>query len=137
MDSHPPTIPDYFLRSPLLGHNIKTQTTEVQEETLEECLPLLNGINDPTRSPFEFNDFGVPELRIHDHVDFLHENLAQFPAQFVGLDASRPWMVYWGLLSLHLLGEDVTILRDRYVLLLSSQQLQDHSTPCSSRCHPR
>ena len=109
----PVSVPDLFLRPPLLNNDLETQTTQAQVETLDECLPLLGAINNPTRSPFEFNDFGVPELRTEDHIDFLHQNLAQFPAQFVGIDASRPWMVYWALLSLHLLGQDVSVMQDR------------------------
>ena len=109
----PVSVSDLFLRPPLLNNDLETQTTQAQAETLHECLPLLGAINDPTRSPFEFNDFGVPELRTEDHIDFLHQNLAQFPSQFVGIDASRPWMVYWALLSLHLLGQDVSAMQDR------------------------
>ena len=105
----PVSVPVFFLRPPLLNNDLETQTSQAQAETLDECLPLLGAINDPTRSPFEFNDFGVPELRTEDHLDFLHQNLAQFPPQFVGIDASRPWMVYWALLSLHLLGQDVSV----------------------------
>lgn len=113
MDGQQAKIPWYFLRSPLLRHTVDTKTSEAQQQTIDECLPLLNGINDATRSPFDFNEFGIPQLETEDHVEFLHENLAQFPPQFVGLDASRPWMIYWALLSLHLLGEDVSIMRNR------------------------
>ena len=80
---------------------------------MNECLPLLNGIDDTSRSPFDFNEFGLPKLERRDHIGFLHENLAEFPAPFVGIDASRPWMVYWALLALHMLGEDVTLFRSR------------------------
>jgi len=33
----------------------------------------------------------------------------------VGVDSSRPWMVYWALMGLHLLGEDVVPFRSRYI----------------------
>ena len=110
-------VPDIFLRPPLLQDNETTQTSEVQRQTIEECLPLLGAVSDPSKNPFDFNEYGVPELNREDHVDFCHENLAQFPSQFVGLDASRPWLVYWGLLSLWFLGEDITSLRERYLNL--------------------
>jgi protein farnesyltransferase subunit beta len=109
-------VPDHFLRPPLLHDDEVTQTSEAQQETVEECLPLLGAFTDPARNPFDFNEYGVPELKREDHVDFCLENLAQFPAQFVGLDASRPWLVYWGSLSLHLLGEDITPMRQRYLI---------------------
>lgn len=106
-------VPNFFLRPPLLQDNDSTPTSEAQLDTIEECLPLLGAITDPTRNPFDFNEYGVPDLQREDHIDFCHQNLAQFPAPFVGLDASRPWLVYWSLLSLHLLGEDVSFMRQR------------------------
>lgn len=109
----PARVPQHFLRGPPLQDDLTTPTSEVQEKTLEECLPLLGAAGDATRNPFDFNEFGLPELRRDDHVDFLHENLSQFPARFVGLDASRPWLAYWGLMGLYLLGEDVTVMRRR------------------------
>jgi protein farnesyltransferase subunit beta len=113
VDANPSVVPALYLSPPLLRDDEVTKTTEAQDGTLNECLPLLNGISDPRRNPFDFNEFGVPELMREDHIDFLHENLSEFPAPFVGLDASRPWLVYWGLLSLHLLGEDVSIFNGR------------------------
>lgn len=106
-------VPGIFLRAPLLQDNEPTPTSEAQQETLDECLPLLGAVTDPSQNPFDFNEFGFPALNRDDHIDFCHENLAQFPAPFVGFDASRPWLVYWGLLSLYLLGEDVASLRQR------------------------
>jgi protein farnesyltransferase subunit beta len=112
-DSDNSVVPALFLNPPLLRDEEVTKTTEAQDGTLNECLPLLDGISDPRRNPFDFNEFGVPELMREDHIDFLHENLSEFPAPFVGLDASRPWLVYWGLLSLHLLDEDVSPFNGR------------------------
>ena len=109
----PSTMPDLFLHRPRLQDEELTLTSEAQRETVEECVPLLGAVTDPSRNPFDFNEYGVPELNRDDHIDFCHENLAQFPAPFVGLDASRPWLVYWGLLSLYLLGEDATSMRQR------------------------
>lgn len=106
-------VPEIFLRSPLLQDSESTPTSEAQRETIDECLPLLGGVTDPSRNPFDFNEYGFPNLNQDDHIAFCHENLAQFPAPFVGLDASRPWLVYWGLLSLYLLGEDINSLRQR------------------------
>lgn len=108
------SIPPYFRQPPVLIDELETSTSTLQAATVNECLPLLKAIEDPSRSPFDFNQFGVFSLQREDHVRFLHENLAQFPARFVGIDASRPWMVYWALAALHMLGEDVSSMRSRY-----------------------
>ncbi|EHY58694.1 CAAX farnesyltransferase (FTase) subunit beta [Exophiala dermatitidis] len=108
-------IPAYFLQPPALLDELETETSTLQANTVNECIPLLNAIEDPSRSPFDFNEFGLPTLQRERHIDFLHEHLQEFPAGFVGLDASRPWMVYWALLSLYMLGEDVAHFRSRVV----------------------
>ncbi|RMD44458.1 hypothetical protein DV735_g611, partial [Chaetothyriales sp. CBS 134920] len=107
------SIPAYYLNEPPLIDDLATKTSELQQETIDECLPLLQAALDLSQDPSDFNASGVPELRKSDHIAFLEGNLATFPARFVGLDASRPWMVYWALLGLHLLGEDVTQQRQR------------------------
>ena len=109
----PVHIPEYFLKPPPLVDELETETSQVQQETIAECLPLLAAVANPVNSPLDFNDYGVPSLKRESHVAFLEQNLARFPAQFVGLDASRPWMVYWGLVGLYLLGEDVSVKRER------------------------
>ena len=106
-------IPPYFRQQPPLLDSFESETSTVQAETVSDCLPLLNQVDDPSHSPFDFNEFGLPYLDKEKHVDFLHENLHEFPAPFVAIDASRPWMVYWALLGLHLLGEDVSTYRSR------------------------
>lgn len=78
---------------------------------MEACLPFLKGIASEQDGPF--NRFGVPRLNRDDHVDYLYDALEDYPAKFVGMDASRPWMVYWALTAMHLLGEDVTQFRER------------------------
>ena len=113
IDDLPVAIPDYFLKPTVLLDTLSTATSEVQQETVEECLPLLGAVADPSRNPLEFNEFGVPDLMKEYHAAFLEQNLSRFPSQFVGLDASRPWMIYWGLIGLYLLGEDITLKRHR------------------------
>ena len=107
-------IPSYCRQQPPLVDDLKTDTSTVQYDTIQECLPLLNKVNNASQNPLDFNEFGLPYLEKEKHVQFLQENLAEFPAFFVGIDASRPWMVYWALLGLYLLGEDVSLLRSRY-----------------------
>ncbi|RMZ82773.1 hypothetical protein DV738_g1494, partial [Chaetothyriales sp. CBS 135597] len=107
------SIPSYYLTEPPLIDDLTTKTSELQQDTIDECLPLLQAALDASQDPNDFNASGVPELRKSDHIAFLEDSLATFPARFVGLDASRPWMVYWALLGLHLLGEDVSQQRQR------------------------
>ena len=111
------SIPAHFYDPPALSDTLETNTSRQQEDTLEECLPLLKAFDDPKRSPFDFNEFGLPALEREDHIGFLLENLGEFPAPFVGLDASRPWMVYWALFALYLLGEETAIYRSRYYIV--------------------
>ncbi|RMZ83889.1 hypothetical protein DV737_g1440, partial [Chaetothyriales sp. CBS 132003] len=108
IEQMPVSIPAYYLNEPPLVDNLATETSDLQQKTIDECLPLLGAAFDASKDPGDFNAFGVPDLSKADHIAFLERNLATFPAHFVGLDASRPWMIYWALLGLHLLGEDVT-----------------------------
>lgn len=114
-NTNPPmfSIPSHFCEEPPLQDDIISATSEAQRETIEECLPLLTTAQDSGVNPLDFNEFGIPSLRSEDHIDFLRGNLSQFPARFVGLDASRPWLVYWALMGLKFLGEDVEPMRRR------------------------
>lgn len=80
----------------------------MQDETVRECLPLL------MEPGGDLNLFGVSQLGRAKHVQYLHKQVrGPLPAGFTPADASRPWMVYWALTGLYLLGEDVTVYRDR------------------------
>lgn len=107
------SIPAWFQKPAAIVDTLETETSRVQKATVNECIPLLGAVNDPSRNPFDFNEFGLPSLSREDHISFLQENLEEFPPSFVGLDASRPWMVYWALVGLYMLGEDVSSYRSR------------------------
>jgi protein farnesyltransferase subunit beta len=113
-DSHFP-VPQHFMRPPPIQDDLLTETSSAQRETVADCLPYLKGTADLSRSRFDFNEHGVPRLDRLEHVNFLHQSLEEFPAAFVAVDASRPWMVYWALMGLYLLGEDVSQYRNRLV----------------------
>jgi protein farnesyltransferase subunit beta len=104
-------IPALFTELPAVQDPLATETTDLQNETLEKCLPFLRGVHASQKGPF--NPRGVPALQREDHVAFLYDSLEDYPAAFAGLDASRPWMVYWALAALSLLGEDASNFRDR------------------------
>lgn len=42
-------------------------------------------------------------LRRDEHAAYIHRGLARLPAGFIGLDASRPWLLFWMAHSLALL----------------------------------
>lgn len=113
-------IPDLFLRPPLLRDALQTSTSEIQDETAELCLPFMSGGGEVGLS--HYNDFGVPRLDRARHIKFLKASLEALPGAFVGYDASRPWLLYWCLNGLAVLGEDVTPYRQRVVDTALSMQ---------------
>lgn len=108
-------IPSAFSAPPCIRDSLVTATSAAQDGNVEETLPFINATAEANRDPFEYNKYGVPRLDRLQHIDFLRDALGEHPAPFVGIDASRPWMVYWSLMGLHLLGEDVTDYRTRLV----------------------
>lgn len=80
---------------------------------MKECLPYLKGIDDPANDPFDYNEHGVRRLDREEHVEYLTSHISDYPAGYVGYDASRPWLMYWGLMGLYLLGKDITSYRNR------------------------
>lgn len=106
---------NYLTNPPLLRDLFATSSSNLQDATLAECLPLLNGLNDPSENPFDYDERGLRELDRESHIAFVEDKLATFPAPYVATDASRPWLIYWALTSLHFMGEDVTKYRHRVV----------------------
>lgn len=110
-EEEPVGIPTLFKNPPPIRDSLSTETSRLEDETVEKCLPFLRGIEPTQRGPF--NQFGVPALQRDAHVEYLYDSLEEYPSNFVGIDSSRPWMVYWALAGLSLLGEDVTKFRER------------------------
>lgn len=106
-----PGIPVLFTQPPPIRDPLVTETLDLQTETVDKCLPFLQAIHTTQRGPF--NALGVPALQRDEHVAYLYDSLEDYPAGFVAMDASRPWMIYWALAGLSLLGEDVTRFRER------------------------
>jgi hypothetical protein len=95
-----PSVPALFSSWPPIRDSRQTESSIVQDETIRECLPLLAKTNSLDR---------------WRHVAFIRHSLAgRLPSGFVAMDASRPWMVYWALTGLFLLGEDISEYRERY-----------------------
>lgn len=76
---------------------LETKTLADQRNTEELCLPLLAQSEDPTKFLF-FRD---------KHIAFLRKMLGNLSSAFISLDASRPWMVFWGVNGLALMGESL------------------------------
>ena len=88
---------------------LKTSSTEVQDEAFEAVLPFLEG----NPNDFPLNILGIPQLQKHLHVKFLKKALGDYPAPYVMMDPSRPWLVYWSLQGLSALGHDISEFRER------------------------
>ena len=113
MDDSPegPNVPALFRTFLPIRDLLSTETSFAQDETIKECLHFLTGQG--TRSLFDYNIHGIPSLERDKHIEYLHERLGELPAGFVAFDAARPWLIYWTLTGLCLLGEDVDHYRSR------------------------
>lgn len=80
----------------LLKDDLVTATSEAQEETKLKVLSAYK--------------IGVKELNRQRHIRFLRQMLQDLPAGFQKLDASKPWIIYWNINALALLGDDITDL---------------------------
>ncbi|KAI9876552.1 MAG: CAAX farnesyltransferase (FTase) subunit beta [Pleopsidium flavum] len=120
-----PPVPELFTTLPPIRDFLNTDSSRQQDCTIQECLPYLSGTENPKRSPFEFNAHGLPRLEREKHIAYLRGSLGQLPAGYVVADASRPWMLYWALTGLYLLGEDVSQYRNQVILTLTPMQNAD------------
>ncbi|KAJ6171393.1 hypothetical protein N7470_000460, partial [Penicillium chermesinum] len=113
-------IPELFTQPPSVQDPLATESSDLQSATIEKCLPFLKGIQSSQQGPF--NAHGVPALQRDDHIAYLYDSLEDYPSGFVILDASRPWMSYWGLAGLFMIGEDPTRFRSRLLQTLRPAQ---------------
>lgn len=102
-------IPSLFMEGLILRDTLETGSSDLQDQTIEECLPFLNG----SEFKGEVNQHGIPALNRQRHIRFLHKQLGDLPPGFVAADASRPWIFYWCLSALMLFGEDVSVYKER------------------------
>ncbi|CAI7606847.1 unnamed protein product [Penicillium bialowiezense] len=114
-----PGIPAIFTQPPAIIDPLVTETTDLQNATREKCLPFLAGSHS---SQSDHNEHGVPALKRDLHVTYLYDSLEDYPPGFVAMDASRPWMVYWGLAGFAMLGEDTSQFRERVIATLRPMQ---------------
>lgn len=110
-------IPALFTSAPPIRDALTTQTSESQDETVKVCLPFLSGQEPGTR-----NDYGIPHLSRDRHIKFLQTQLGELPGAFKAMDPGRPWIFYWCLAALTLLGEDVVSYRERLIATVRPMQ---------------
>ncbi len=102
-----------LLEEELKDDEFVTETSEEEAQTLASVLELL-------LCPEKDLD-----LRRGTHADYLEGPLGDgLPAGFGTLDASRPWLLYWLLHSLDLLGQSL------------SQTLVARCVPCANCASP-
>lgn len=102
-----PHVPPLFTAPPPIADPLATPSSTLQDATVKEVLPYLCG----AAGRLDYNARGVPRLSREKHAAFLRRNLGTLPAPYIGADASRPWILYWCLAGLALLGEDVGAYR--------------------------
>jgi hypothetical protein len=111
-----PQIPDLFTRGPEIRDRLETKSSREQDKTAAEALSSLTGTAQAPDPSFEPNSYGIPRLNRERHISFLHKQLGSLPAGAVFADASRPWLLYWSLMGLSVLGEDISQYKERSVL---------------------
>ncbi|KAJ3467306.1 hypothetical protein MRS44_004870 [Fusarium solani] len=115
-----PSIPQIFTSEPLIRDDLFTESSRVQDATVDECLPFLKA-----QEHSSCNSHGLPHLDRRRHVNFLHKQLGKLPGGFMSADPSRPWIFYWCLAALSLLGEDVSSYRQSLVDTVRPMQNPD------------
>lgn len=116
-----PLVPDLFTTKPPIKDSLVTDTSVSQDSVENNCSAFLAG----TRESISVNRHGVPSLSRERHIRFLEKNLGNLPAMFQAADASRPWIFYWCLNGLVLLGADVSKYRDG--LVETARSIQNES----------
>lgn len=117
-------IPSLFTSPPAVRDPLVTTTSLAQDNTVNECLPFLRG-EAGEHALRTLNASGVPRLDRQRHARFLRKSLGALPVGFVGADASRPWILYWCVVALALMGEDVSEYRAPLAATAASMQNLD------------
>ena len=111
-----------LLKEELQVEGLITCTSVEQKSTENSCLRLFERA---TTNIDELDDF--PVLNRQKTVAFLKKGLQDLSEGYECLDASRPWLVYWIVHSLELLGEMENIsdeLKSSIVQFLANCQVE-------------
>ena len=95
-------------QTPLPSNSHPSATLEEQQQT-EQLLSELLALTAPPLGPDQQQSQGSTavtgtQLRKGEHVQYACSTLYRLPAPYVSLDASRPWLLFWTMHSLDLLG---------------------------------
>lgn len=104
-------VPSLFLSHPPIKDALVTESTVRQDDVVDQCLPCMTSSD---RAPSRLNSHSIPKLERQKHIRFLEGAINN--ARFTQFDASRPWVVYWSLTGLSLLGKDVEVYRERWCI---------------------
>ncbi|EFP81462.2 uncharacterized protein PGTG_07083, partial [Puccinia graminis f. sp. tritici CRL 75-36-700-3] len=118
-------------RYPLLPtpfDNLKTATSQNQLSTESDIIKYLEPFAsfNPQNSSKESRSIDSVKLASSSHITYLYPKIFELPGQWIALDASRTWIMYWVLGSLSML--DVKIKpdeRDRAIQTILSFQHPD------------
>ena len=110
-------VPQLFTSLPPIRDALVTDTSLSQDRTARDCLPLHAGTS---RSLFDLNPQGIPRLNREAHINFLNEAIQN--AIHIPYDALRPWIIYWTLTGLSVLGENLERWRNRVLETFSPMQ---------------
>ena len=124
------SVPTLFTSVNPIRDLLQTESSNVLDFTVQDCLPFLAGTDESCAFLGQRNAHGLPRLQRKEHIAHLHKSLGHLPSALVVADASRPWMLYWALSGLCLLGQDVSPYRERCVLI-------SHSRTDLEQCPPR
>jgi protein farnesyltransferase subunit beta len=121
MSSAPLQIPSIFTSLPAIRDLLQTQTTLLQDETLEDVIPFLNASSDEVALS-SYNRYGVASLDRARHIAFLHKSLQDLPGGYTAADAARPWFFYWALCGLRVMGANVSTYAEGLVSTTRAMQ---------------
>ena len=110
-----PQVPELYTTAPPIRDNLTTDTSVSQGDVVKQCLPRLIACS---RSLAGVNPYGIPSLEREDHIRFTQDAIDY--ARYIAYDPVRPWVIYWSLTALSLLGEHVELYQPRYAFLKST-----------------
>ena len=110
-----PQVPELYTTSPPIRDSLTTDTSVSQEDVVKQCLPRLIACS---RSLAGVNPYGIPSLEREDHIKFSQDAIDY--ARYIAYDPVRPWVIYWSLTALSLLGENTEQYQQRYAFLQST-----------------
>jgi protein farnesyltransferase subunit beta len=101
-------IPPLFTTQPPIRDALVTESSDMQDATMEELLPFF------MEPEGDLNVFGISQLIRKKHIKYLKMMLeGPYPKQFVAADATRPWMLYWALAAMSMLEVDLSEYREQ------------------------